>query len=545
MKRKSGGLSGWLIGAGFLLVLALFAGFNLGGGNVDQTASGRTLTILSGSENRPLVPLIQAWGQENGVDVRMTFQGSVDISRALNDGTAIPFDAVWPAHSLWIGLGDTQKVTRHAASIMRTPVVLGIRSETAQRLGWVGRTDVTVQDIAAAAAAGDFRLAMTSASQSNSGASAYLGFLYAFAGNPDVLTLDNLKDPAVQENVRDILGRVDRSSGSSDWLKESFLANPEAYDAMFNYEALVIEANRALVPAGQNPLYVVYPANGLMVADSPLAFIDKGDPEKEKDFLDLQKFLLSPDTQSQLSDLGRRTGLIGLDQTGGDPAVWNPDWGVIPALTVASVPTPTPEVVAEALRLYQTELRKPSLTIWLIDTSGSMEGAPMNEAKEALRMILDPAEAATSLLQPSENDITVIIPFSSAPGTPMMAEGNDPAILSRLLDQVMALQADGGTDMYSALGVALKQMQGFASKGTLVDYLPAVVVLTDGASDTGYRDRVFSAMAASGLGFPVHAIAFGESDLEQLDALAAATVGKVFGVDKGLSTALRDVRGYN
>ena len=36
---------------------------------------------------------------------------------------------------------------------------------------------------------------MTSATQSNSGASAYIGFLYALLGNPDTMTKESLQIP--------------------------------------------------------------------------------------------------------------------------------------------------------------------------------------------------------------------------------------------------------------------------------------------------------------------------------------------------------------
>ena len=35
---------------------------------------------------------------------------------------------------------------------------------------------------------------------------------------------------------------------------------------------------------------------------------------------------------------------------------------------------PSGEVIREALRLYQTAFRKPSLTVYVLDFSGSMEG---------------------------------------------------------------------------------------------------------------------------------------------------------------------------
>ena len=178
-----------LIGLGAVALLAAFFVF---GGNRAPSVS---LSIVSGSENRPLEPLIQDWARENRVDVQVTYMGSVDISREVARGLDTEFDAVWPAHSLWVELGDRQNVVSSCSSILRSPVVLGLRQSIAERLGWVGRDDVTIQDISTAASDGSFRLAMTSATQSNSGASAYIGFLYGLAGSPDILTMEHLADP--------------------------------------------------------------------------------------------------------------------------------------------------------------------------------------------------------------------------------------------------------------------------------------------------------------------------------------------------------------
>ncbi|MGL6210052.1 MAG: substrate-binding domain-containing protein, partial [Paracoccaceae bacterium] len=93
-----------------------------------QSGPQTVLRIVSGSENQALEPLVQDWAAENNVAVEMTYLGSVDISRALGAGKASEFDAVWPAHSLWIALGDSQKVVAQATSILRSPVVLGLKT---------------------------------------------------------------------------------------------------------------------------------------------------------------------------------------------------------------------------------------------------------------------------------------------------------------------------------------------------------------------------------------------------------------------------------
>lgn len=505
-----------------------------------------TLRIVSGSENQALEPLVQDWAAREGVAVEMTYLGSVDISRALAAGKASEYDAVWPAHSLWIELGDTQKAVAHATSILRSPVVLGVKKTIAEKLGWVGRSDVTVQEIEAAAQGGAFRLSMTSATQSNSGASAYFGFLYALAGNPDVLTLDILAQPKLQEDMRTLLAQVDRSSGSSGWLKDSLVANPSKFDAMINYESVIIEANQALTAKGETPLYIVYPANGLSVADSPLGLIDKGDAAKEKAFLDLQAFLLSPETQGKLSDLGRRAGLIGLSEEG-DPAVWNPDWGVDLKRDIAPIPTPASAVIAEALALYQSELRKPSLTVWVLDVSGSMEGEPLAQLKSAMTLILDPQAAAVNLLQPSRRDVTIILPFNHTTDGATIVRGGTAADLSAALARVNALRADGGTDIYGAIGTAVDLIQPFQEDGTLQDYLPAIVAMTDGRSELVNKDWLAEKLAAEpwAQGIPIHSIAFGAADEEQLKALSAPSVGRLFKAGDDIAAALRSAKGYN
>ena len=267
-----------------------------------------TLRILSGSENQELEGILDDFVRERGVNIEMDYQGSLDIMRALQ-GETIDYDAVWPASSLWLTAGDTQYRVKHAQSISITPVVFGIRQSLAEELGFVGR-EVSVGDLLSAIQAGELEFCMTSATQSNSGCSAYIGFLYALLGNPDVITSENLQTPGLSEQITQLLSGVDRSSGSSDWLKDLFLTG--GYDAMVNYECLIISANQELEARGEETLYALYPYDGLSIADSPLGYVDNGDTEKEQAFLDLQEYLLSDEVQNEIQRTGRRTGYEGV-----------------------------------------------------------------------------------------------------------------------------------------------------------------------------------------------------------------------------------------
>ena len=105
----------------------------------------RVLRILSGSENAELEPILEEYARDAGVRIEMTYQGSLDIMRALGQED-LAYDAVWPASSLWLNVGDTGHRVKHAESISITPVVFGIRKSLAESLGFVGR-EVSVQDL--------------------------------------------------------------------------------------------------------------------------------------------------------------------------------------------------------------------------------------------------------------------------------------------------------------------------------------------------------------------------------------------------------------
>jgi Ca-activated chloride channel family protein len=508
-----------------------------GGSQTPATPPDKTLNVMSGSENKALEPIIKDFEAANGVTVNMKYLGSVDIMNALREG-GTGYDAAWPANSIWLSMGDTKHIVKQAKSIMVTPVVFGVRQSKAQELGWVGK-DVTVDDILKAVEAKKLSFIMTSATQSNSGASAYLGFISALLGHPDQITKADLAKPALQDDIRKILGGVNRTSGSSDWLKDLYLSAPDRYDAMVNYEALVIEANQKLVAQGKEPLYVVYPKDGLALADSPLAYVDHADPAKQALFQKFQDYLLTPAVQKKIEALGRRTELGGVIAKP-DTAVFNPAWGIQTTKPLNVIRYPTPDVIEAALNLYQTELKKPSATVFALDFSGSMEGEGVTQVKKAMGLLLQTNEAKKLLLQMGPKDVVIVIPFSDSPQSVLTATG--PTEAAALLGQVQALKVGGSTDIYSPV------IEGL---GLLSNYDPAVynvsaVLMTDGMSNAGKTAGDFrQAYAALNKDIPVYSIMFGSADPKQLDALAQTTRGSVFDGRTDLIAAFKKVRGFN
>ena len=496
-----------------------------------------TLRILSGSENQELEEILKECEEETGVNIEMVYKGSVDIMQELQRG-AEGYDAVWPASSIWISMGDTHHLVKHAQSVSITPVVFGIRQSLAEELGFAGREDVSVKDILSAIEGGKLSFCMTSATQSNSGASAYIGFLYALLDKQEALTSEDLENEPLREQITELLSGIDRSSGSSDWLKDMFLNG--SYDAMVNYECLMISANQELERQGREILQVIYPYDGLSIADSPLGYVDHKDAEKEDIFLEVQEYLMSDEVQNQIQRTGRRTGYEGVSDANQD--VFRKDWGIDTERILSPIPMPDSQVLMEALNLYQTSFKKPSLTVYCLDFSGSMQGDGNQQLTEAMSQILLQENAERYFLQAGEKEVNIVIPFSGDVLSVMEVTDSEDETLRQLYEAIEGLTCYGGTDIYGAAVEGLHMLQ----KYDLEDYTPAIILMTDGQSNGSMSYSDFeNAYISLGMDIPVFSILFGEASRDQLEPMAQLTNARVFDGTEDLIQAFRSAKGYN
>lgn len=502
----------------------------------NKLTGGKTLRILSGSENAELSAILDECENRTGVNIEMTYKGSVDIMQELRNGAA-DYDAVWTASSLWISLGDEKHIVKHDRSVCTTPVIFGIKKSIAERLGFTNG-EVSVKDILGAIESGDLSFCMTSATQSNSGASAYIGFLYALLGKNSALTDDDLSDPALTEQIKALLSGVERSSGSSGWLEDMFLAGD--YDAMVNYECLIIDADRKLTEAGKDPLYAVYPYDGLSIADSPLGYLDHGDSGKEEAFLKVQEYLMSDEAQNAIEATGRRISLNSVSEQ--NKPVFNADWGIDTDRILSPITMPAADVLLNALNLWQSSFRKPSLTVYCLDYSGSMSGEGNAQLVNAMSQVLLQENAERNLLQAGEGDVNIVVTFDSDVLNVYSCESAEPDKLSALYQSVCDEQIGGGTDIYTAAQYAIKIIH---ENYDASDYTTAVILMTDGASVTATEPDFRNFYRGTDADIPVFSIMFGSAERAQLDKIAVLTNARVFDGRNDLVGAFRSVKGYN
>lgn len=498
-------------------------------------------SIVSGSENEILEPLLEEFAKKEKINLGMDYLGSLGIMHLLEQDR-IDYDAVWPASSLWVSVGDNKHRVKNLSSITITPVVFGVKDSLAAELGFKD-SEVFVKDILDAIEQGKLKFTMTSATQSNSGASAYMGFLYALLDNPSAISLEDLENEKLQKQITSLLSGVERSSGSSNWLCDLYLQGD--YDAMVNYEALLISTNQNLEKEGREPLYAIYPEDGLTIADSPLGFVadngveDRDQDKQEKIFLKLQEYLLSPEVQAKLVELGRRSVLSSVSAD--KPQIFRKEWGIDTKRIISTKNMPTRDIMLSALNLYQSNFKKPGYNIFLLDFSGSMLGKGHDQLIQALEQILIQENASANLLQASSQEINSFYSFSYE--SEKIGEAKGPGKdLEALYSDIKALSPFGGTAIYKSLTEVLEEIK----KVDLRAYNPAIILMTDGerTGDIDWED-LEKAYAKVGVDVPIFSILFGSAQETELKPLAEMSKARIFDGRENLIEAFRKVRGYN
>lgn len=529
------------LGATFALALVL--GLAACGGGGAAAPSDRTLRIVAGSEQRAVLDeIVVPWCKTQHYTCEYTLMGSVDQARLLQSGST-KYDAYWFASSVFAQIGDSQGKLRDTQSMFVTPVVFAGRTSAMQRLGLVGKSDVTVGDVLTAIQGGTVKVWSTNPTQSNSGATTLLAFMNHFAGNGpgQPLTAAQLDSPAVDQGITTFVQAMDRTPPSTGTMMEECVAAPDQCDTVFTYEALVIEQNKQLVAQGKEPFYAVYPQGALAISDAPLGFLPTGtaDQAKEKILLALQDYLLKDDAaRSALLGLGRRPAdAIGLTLDHPDTTVFNPAWGIKTDIREQGISYPSAAVIEQALERYHTRYRRPVTSYYCLDGSGSMSGDGWDGVKAAAHQVFDPDQARLNLLQTGPQDRTTVQVFNDRRAAgPFTVDGNDPAQLRQLEADVTAYKPGGGTNMYRCLDDAVAEL----AKDTTAGRKKLIVVMSDGRSTgdaTAGQDRVRAA------GVPVVSIAFGDADPDQLTGVAQASGGAYVKSDD-LVAALREAAGY-
>ncbi|MBB4922774.1 vWA domain-containing protein [Kitasatospora kifunensis] len=502
-----------------------------------------TLRILAGSELQDMQPVLEDVRKATGVTVQLSYTGTLDGAQTVSSGKADgTYDAIWFASNRYLRLDQSAAGKLLSdTSVMLSPVALGVRSSVLGTLGW-DPAKTTWSQVGAAVAAGKLTFGMADPSQSNSGLSALIALASAFSGAQAALTQDDVTKAAPA--LRAFFTGQKLTSGSSGWLAQAYQrtaqgGSGEMLGALVNYESVLLSLNRTLPSAGQ--LTVIRPTDGVVSADYPLTLLSSASAAAADAFSRLTAELLRPEIQRELSDVTERRPVVA---------------GVAPGPGLGSdrrpeLPFPGSRAVADALlAAYQNQLRRPSRTVYVLDTSGSMKGARLAALQQALGQLTGAGGnlAANGFREREEVTLISFADDVKWQHTHQIPADAPQTALAAINTDVQSLSAEGGTAIYSTLEQAY-QLLAQQQAATPDDRFTSIVLMTDGESNEGASADDFTAfyrkLPAAGQAVPVFPILFGEGAKQQLQGIADLTGGKLFDAMTGsLDGVFEEIRGY-
>ncbi|NUP80363.1 MAG: VWA domain-containing protein [Nonomuraea sp.] len=484
------------------------------------------LRVLAGSEIKDLEPLLGRAAGEIGVQVRLTYTGTLDGAERVAGGRAGDLDAIWFSSNRYLSLIDGAPARLSTQTkVMVSPVVLGLKPAKAAELGW-DRGGVSWSDIAAAAEEGRFSFGMTNPASSNSGFSALVGVAAALSDADGALTAGQAR--AVTPRLKDFFSAQRLTAGSSGWLADAY-ARDAAVDGLVNYESVLLGL--------RDPVTLVYPDDGVVSADYPLTLLASAAEPKRQLYGKLAAWLRTPAVQKEIMTATHRRPIV--------PGVApDPRFGAAP---LVELPFPNRRATAdELITTYLDRVRVPAEALFVLDTSGSMKGDRIGALRQALVALTGADTSASGAFSRFRGrEAVTMIPFNQRPGTPVpftVPERDPGTALARIKEFAEGLDAGGGTAIYDSLSAAYDRP---ATPG----HYSSIVLMTDGentdGSDFAAFESRYRALPEQRRRRPTFVVLFGESDDGEMRRIAGLTGGAVFDArSTSLSGAFKEIRGY-
>ncbi|NJL93361.1 MAG: solute-binding protein [Anaerolineae bacterium] len=443
----------------------------------------------------------------------------------------------------WRDTNNNQSlISATCPSTLSIPIGIAMWEPMARALGWP-TASIGWDDIIALATAPDgwgsvghpewgrFRYGHGHPAHSTSGRLSVVAQIFAAKGSTEPLVFDDVWAEATQEQVGAVqtaiahYGRIDTAL-----LDRMVERGPQYLHAITNYEGNVIRWNAEHFgqrEAPWNKIVLIYPEEGTFWVDHPFCVLDGAPwvtPEEAEGARLFRDFITAPEQQAQLPATGIRAvdPAVPLDVPGSPLTLEN---GVIPTLSQAEIPAlPIPEadVMQNVIEMWE-QVKKPSTVVLVIDTSGSMDGEPMQAAI---------AGAQNFLNQMHPNDRVVVLEFNDRV-LPVQPSGLVGEVGETLRQAIGGLSAGGGTALHAATieGVRVANELRAADMANGESRIYGVVLMTDGenTAEDGVTQEMMLNVLPDGLESDqvrLHTIGYGAgADSNLLENLANRTNG--------------------
>ncbi len=296
------------------------------------------------------------------------------------------------------------------------------------------------------------------------------------------LGLDQVRDPQIQQGVRDIEQLIRHYSSRTTEFKEYIAQGPSYLDFVALEENDLIFINRGLTdlkPPEQ--LVALYPKEGTFWHEHPFGIVNAAwTTAQQRDaarvFAD---YVLTPPVQELIMSQGFRPA--NPDVTLGFP--FTPENGVTLEGPKTVLDVPSSDVIV-AIQQSWSFVKKQADIMLLIDVSGSMsEEGKLDQAKQAALAFLDEMDRGNRVGLATFSDSNLVLT--------RVPLGSYESVEAQIRAEIQSLRPEGGTALYDAMF----QVVSTLNKSTDSDRIRAVVLLSDGA-DTASENALNTALSA-------------------------------------------------
>ncbi len=457
--------------------------------------------------------------------------------------------------------GQPAMAPRDAASLMLTPLVIGMPKPMADALGHpakpIGFDDLVAlsQDPAGWGGRGHpewgpFKLGKTNPNFSTSGLNATIAQYYTAVKKTQGLTSEDVARPDVAEFNRKIEAAVVHYGDTTlTFLNNLYRADQRGtslsyVSAVAVEEKSIIDYNRGnpdgVLEQGEKPrpprvpLVAIYPKDGTLFSDNPLYVLDAPwvTPKHRAGGQAFSRFVQEKDNQAKALATGFRPA--NPEVAVGDPIIAAN--GVDPGQPSTTLGVPEPAVLASIITRWG-EQRKGAQVLLVIDVSGSMAD---DGGGGQTKLDLAKQAAVNALSQFGPNDQVGLRIFSTgiSPKEPtdyldLVPIGPIAANREQIAARLRSLVPTRGTPLYTTATASFDLI----SKQYQPTLINAVVLLTDGRNEDPRNDDLPGALAKltsgseGGSDRPVRlfTIGFGQdADQSALRRLAEATSARSY-----------------
>jgi Ca-activated chloride channel family protein len=456
-------------------------------------AAGTKLTVLATSELADLGPVLADLRRDTGVELTMDYRGTMEATAELNRG----YDAAWLSTSRFLRLRNVEPAL--TTSIMLSPLVLGVKASQAAKLG----PRPTWADIADRAAGGELTYGMADPHVSGSGMAALIGVATAAAGTGAALRPEDVRCDRIQGFL------AGRAFGAPDVAAE-YVRRQGEVGGIVAPESTIMALNAS--GRLREPLEVVYPRDGIVLADYPLMLMH---PDKRAAYDKVVQWLRTPAAQQAIMDRTFRRPV--------DPAL--PRAGKLATAIGNPLYFPDRQEVVDRLLQAYDRAGTGRQVIFVLDYSLSMAGPRVAALRQAFA-------ALNGFDRFYVDEQVTIIRFAGD----VLEERTITVSRKEDVDALQAVVASTDLRPGTAIWSALEHAYRIARPGA------SIVLMTDGENNAGLGLETF--LGGRHDAGPTYAIRFGEANPAELGRVTAATGGRVVDGDaESLTEAVRQLRG--